>query len=308
MSPSSLLHVFLQEHESDPELNVLLGDIGRAGKYVVHAIRNEGSGLSGEVNVQGEKQLKLDVLSDKIFCDHLSHNPAVAQFASEEQENLVEINGAAGKFSIAFDPLDGSSLVDSNMAIGSIFAIFKGNSLVGKKGKDMVAAGCLIYGPRTTFLYSCGNGVHRFMLNDIGEFQCCETNVTVEETAKIFAPGNLRAVQERPEYLELVKNMMNEPLTLRYSGGMVPDIHTIFCKRNGIFLYPASKKYPDGKLRLLYECAPFAFLMEQAGGSALNEKGERILDLEITELHQRTTIVIGSTKSVHDAVEHLRRS
>ena len=307
MTTPFFLETYLTEQGCNPELRQIISYIGRAGKYVQHAIRHEHLGVSGTVNVQGEEQLKLDVISDNIFCKHLEETNIVAKIASEEQDDALVLMGDAGAYSVSFDPLDGSSLVSSNLAIGSVFGIFPGNGFVGKTGRQMVAAGYILYGPRTTLTCSIGNGVFSFMLNDLGEYQCFEENLKVDEDAKMFAPGNLRAAKDRPEYEKLVNMWMESQLTLRYSGGMVPDINAIFSKENGIFSYPSNEKYPDGKLRLIYECAPMAFLMEQAGGAALTEKGDPILDICIEDIHQRTSFFIGSKNTVNEAIEELNK-
>jgi len=306
MSFPFFLHTFLHESGCDDDLLQLISALARAGKYTVHAIRHEKLGLAGTVNVQGEEQLQLDVMADEIFCQHLQSSGLVAAIASEEQENEVKLMGETGKFSVAFDPLDGSSLVSSNLAIGSVFGVYRGNGFIGKMGRQMIAAGYILYGPRTTLVCSVGKGVHEFILNDLGEFQCIRENITIAAEAQIFAPGNLRAAKDNAKYQDLVNSWMQNELTLRYSGGMVPDINTIFAKGHGVFSYPSAEKYPQGKLRLLYECAPMAYLMEQAGGAAVNEKGESILDLSIEELHQRTTIFMGSKETVEQAVKALK--
>ncbi len=301
------LETFLTEVGCDPDLKQIISRIARAGKYVIHAIRHEHLGVAGTLNIQGEEQLKLDVLSDNIFCKHLEESNLVAKISSEEQENEVVLMDDLGKYSVAFDPLDGSSLVSSNLAVGSIFGIYPGNGFLGHTGRQMTAAGYILYGPRTTLFLTLGKGVYSFMLNDLGEFQCYGEKITVKEDAEIFAPGNLRTVKDRPSYSRLVNQWMANGLTLRYSGGMAADINTIFCKGNGIFSYPSSAKYPKGKLRLLYECAPFSFLMEQAGGISLTEKGEPILDMPIHDLHERTTIFVGSKNTVKEAIKEYNR-
>lgn len=304
MSAPYFLHTFLHETNCDDDLRHLLSYISRAAKYVIHAIRHENLGLSGKMNIQGEEQLALDIRSDHIFCQHLKDSNLVNTLASEEQEETIRLM-ETGSFAVAFDPLDGSSLLDSNFAVGSIFGIYRGKNFIGKTGRQMVAAGYVLYGPRTTLVCSIGQGVHEFLLNDLGEFQCVRENLTVAETAGIFAPGNLRVAKDRPEYEHLVNSWMEDSLTLRYSGGMVPDVNMIFSKGHGIFSYPSSPQYPSGKLRLLYECAPMAFLMEQAGGAALSETGEHVLDIPIEQLHQRTSIFLGSPETVQNAVNSL---
>jgi len=302
--PAILLDTFLKT-AAGPDLGKVIFTIARAGKYVAHALRNGDLGKSGLENPSGENQLALDILADKIFCDHLRSTGLVAVFASEEQNGEVAVS-PDGKFSVAFDPLDGSSLVDSNLAIGAIFAIYRGAGFLGKTGREMAAAGYLIFGPRTKFVFATENGIWEFTENAIGEFTLSKEKIELLPDAKIFAPGNLRALAERPEYEKLFLELAKTPLTLRYSGGMVPDIHLAFSKSSGIFLYPSHSKYPNGKLRLLYECAVFAFLAKAAGGAALDENGAEILDKKITKLHERTTFIVGSKNTVFRAVEILR--
>lgn len=305
MNPFCRLDPVLKEHGNNDDLTQLLFSIARAGKYVAHAIRNGGQNYSETTNSSGEQQLALDVLSDEIFCDHLRATGLVSAFASEEQEEQVDLEGN-GKFAVAFDPLDGSSLLGANLSVGSIFGIYSGNSFLGKTGKDLVAAGYIIYGPRTAMVVATEKGILKFTENIIGEFVLRRNDISVSDTAKYFAPGNLRATSEREDYSAMVDHFFKKQLTLRYSGGMVPDIHMIFTKGSGIFCYPGYSKHPNGKLRLLYECAPFAYLMEKAGGVAVDEKGKRILDIEIEELHQRTSIFIGSRNTVEEAVSFLK--
>lgn len=299
--PFHRIDPFLRDEGTPEDLTSLIFAIARAGKYVSHAIRNGNLGYSESSNASGESQLALDVLSDNIFCDHLKATGLVASFASEEQDDQIDLPGD-GKFSVAFDPLDGSSLVNANFSIGSIFGIFEGNQFLGKTGNDLIASGYIIYGPRTAIIVATKKGIWEFVENAIGEFVHSEREITIAETAKYFAPGNLRATAEREDYTTLVHYLMNEQLTLRYSGGMVPDIHMIFTKGSGIFTYPGHSKYPNGKLRLLYECAPFAFLAKAAGGIALDEFGTPILEKKIEDLHQRTSIFIGSKETVEEAI------
>lgn len=302
--PKALLEPYLRSQGLSEDLQSVLMTIGRIGKYVSYAVREGDLGLAGDKNASGEEQLALDVLSDQVFCDHLRTNPLVASIASEEQEESAVLH-AAGKYSIAFDPLDGSSLLDANLSVGSIFGIWEGQDFLGKTGEEMCAAGYFLYGPRTLLVLATEEGIWQFTENSIGEFTLSRDDLRIAEEAKVFAPGNLRALQERKEYGRYLMQCAQTPLTLRYSGGMVPDIHMAFAKGNGIFSYPSYSKYPKGKLRLLFECAPFAYVIERAGGVALDEHGTRILEKEVQELHERTTIIIGSKKSVKECVEML---
>jgi len=299
------LNKYLFELGTDPKLRHLIMEITRASKYVAYAIRTGDLGKAGGSNIQGEEQLALDVLSDEIFCNILSESDLVASFASEEQVHSVEINGERGDFSVAFDPLDGSSLVDVNISVGSIFGVWAGNGFLGKTGADMKCAGYFQYGPRTSFVLAIGGEISEFTLNDLGEYHRSKTDITIAKDAKIFAPGNLRAIQERPEYGRVLDHFLTTQKTLRYAGGMVPDINSIFMKGNGIFTYPSHSQYPNGKLRLMYECAPMAYLVMAAGGKAVTETGEPILSLECTDLHQRTSIFLGSENEVDATVKIL---
>lgn len=300
------LNKYLFSSSLPSDLQRVILEIMRASKHTAHAIRTEETGVSGEINVQGEEQLALDIRCDQIFCEILSESNLIASFASEEQENEVEINGEKGKYSVAFDPLDGSSLLDTNGCVGTIFGIWEGNGFIGKNGDDLVAAGYVQYGPRTTATLSFAGKTHEFTLCTIGEYHLTKENISIEENAKIFAIGNLRALPERDEYKNVLDYFLKNKKTLRYAGGMVPDINSIICKQNGIFTYPSHSAYPKGKLRLLYECAPMAFIMNNANGSALDENGNKIGEIEISELHQRTSIILGSSKTVDDVVGLLK--
>jgi fructose-1,6-bisphosphatase I len=305
-----LLDTHLYENGASDSLRHLIVYISRAVKYIAYYIKTGDLGLAGTANKFGENQLALDVFADKVILNNLQICRLVAHAASEEQETETVCSMDAkgkpcGEFSVAYDPLDGSSLVDANMAIGSIFGIYKGHGFVGKTGRDQVAALYAVYGPRTTIVYSTGKGVHEFTLNDVGEFTLTHEDLKVAGTSKHFAPGNLRAANDDKAYRQLVEGYMNDSYTLRYSGGMVPDINHIFMKGEGIFTYPAhAPKYPDGKLRLLFECNPFSFLVEQAGGASSNGKSP-VLDTKITDVHQRTPIFIGSKKEVEKVVKAL---
>ncbi len=306
------LHNFLFTHNKKknnlpPNLQRVIVEIMRASKYAEHAIRTEETGKSGETNIQGEEQLALDIKCDQIFCNILSDSELIAQFASEEQEHAVNINGEAGFYSVAFDPLDGSSLLDTNGCVGTIFGIWEGNGFIGKSGNDLVAAGYIQYGPRTTAMLSFAGNTHEFTLSEIGEYHLSKENISVHENAKIFAMGNLRASTERPEYKSVLDYFLEQKKTLRYAGGMVPDINSILCKESGIFTYPSHSAYPQGKLRLLYECAPMAYIMNNANASAVDEFGKNISNIAITDLHQRTSIILGSTKSVEKVIEILNK-
>lgn len=299
------LHNFLYEQNICSELRHLILEIGRASKYVSHAVRTGDLGKAGTSNLYGESQMTLDVLSDEIFCNILKEADSVSAFASEEQEEAIRIS-QNGKYCIAFDPLDGSSLIDVNGPVGSIFGIWQGDDFIGKSGNDLIAAGYVQYGPRTTMVLAINKTVNEFILNDIGEFQLGKKDLTLSKDGNIFATGNLRACKEKPKYKAVLDYFLDSQKTLRYTGGMVPDINSILMKGHGIFTYPSHSAYPNGKLRLMYECAPFAYIIETAGGKALTETGENVLDIKCKKLHDRVTIFVGSKNEVEKCVEILR--
>lgn len=297
----------LREQETPSDVRSILYHIARGVKYINFSLRAGNTGVAKSQNSSGEDQLTLDVLSDKIIIEQLEYSQLVACCASEEQEELMYFPAPRGKYTVAYDPLDGSSLVDANLTIGSIFGIWEGGELIGKKGKDLVASAYAIYGPRVELIVALkGKGVFIFEMNDVGEFMLVGQKIALKDVSKYFAPGNLRATAICPKYLKLVEQYISEGRTLRYSGGMVPDLHHILKKGEGIFTYPGCSKHPNGKLRLAFECAPFAMIFEEAGGIALDVHGTNILDLEVEKQHQRTTIFIGSKGEVQNAVEALK--
>lgn len=287
------------------KLRHLLHDIARSCKYVNNAIRTTDLGLSGSSNTFGEEQLKLDVLSNKIIKEEMCESRLVASFASEEESELNELTPDA-PFTVVFDPLDGSSLVDCNLAIGSIFGVYEKGSVIGRKPREQLAALYVVYGPRTILVYSIGKGVHAFYLNEVGEFILLQEHLKMKDEVKTYAPGNLRAVKDTPRYREMMNTWLEEGHTLRYSGGMVPDIHHMLIKGAGIFTNIGGSKYPNGKLRLVFECGPFAYIMEQAGGASSD--GEKsILDIEIKDVDQRTPIIIGAKSEVKRVAKTIGR-
>ncbi len=265
-----------------------------AVKQIDGKIRTAETGAIGTTNTFGDKQLKLDVISDEIVFTELEKSGVVAIAASEEQSEEKELS-AEGEFSAAFDPLDGSSLVDVNLAVGTIFGIWKGKGFIGKSGKEMVAAGYAIYGPRTTFIVAIDSNPTEFTLQSDGEWLQTIEKMEIGE-GKMFAPGNLRACAENKEYLTLLDFWAENGYQLRYSGGMVPDIHQILVKGKGIFSYPGSESCPP-KLRLIYECAPLAYVVEKANGAS-SDLETSILEKKIEDLDQRTVVCLGSKEEV----------
>lgn len=290
---------FLENKKINSNLIKLFAETLTLGVIRVRQILKEGNVCkAGTTNVHGEVQLKLDVVSNDIFIEVLKNSCLAHSLASEEIEEIVMCDGKA-PFTVVFDPLDGSSLVDVNFAVGSIFGVYKAGDLIGQKPENQLASAIITYGPRTTMILcpGRGNGVHEFLLNHDGQFYLTKENLRIEENSKHFAPGNLRAAKERKDYLNLLNYWCENGYTLRYSGGMVPDINHILLKGNGIFSYPPYSEAPNGKLRLLYECGPIAFLAEEAGGMSTDGKA-RILEKKIESLHQRTPIFIGSKNEV----------
>ncbi|MBI4994908.1 fructose-1,6-bisphosphatase [Candidatus Peregrinibacteria bacterium] len=298
------LKEFLEKSGCEKNLQKLMGEvIPEAVKLIRIAISSQKGELAGSENVYGEKQLALDIQANQIVLDVLKESGLVASAASEELENIVNFQPST-LFTVVFDPLDASSLVDVNFAVGSIFGIYPVGNLIGRTGLDQLAACYAVYGPHTTFVLTVKKGTHEFRLASDGNFYLTKENLNVEPQSKYFAPGNLRAAAEKEDYLKLVNGWIKNGLTLRYSGGMVPDINHILLKGSGVFTYPGYSKAPEGKLRLLFECNPFALLVEQAGGGASDGK-QRILEKRITELHQRTPIFVGSKQTVQNACESL---
>jgi len=278
------------------DLRHLLLAIAQSVKYIRYALLTTDAGLSGMRNQFGEEQLKLDVLSDTIIRQHLCETRLVFACASEEHPKLMEMDSNA-KFIVVYDPLDGSSLVDANFAIGSIFGVYPSSGLLGRTPREQVAALYVLYGPRTVLVYSTGKSVHEFLLNEVGEFVLLREYIGVCDIAKNYSPGNLRAVNDNAQYRALMDHWFSRELTLRYSGCMVADIHHILSKGQGVFTNIGGSSYPEGKLRLLFECGPFAYIIEQAGGKALNGQ-EAILDVPIRSLNQRTPVILGSAQEV----------
>lgn len=294
---------FLRKSGCEEKLAQLTGEvISEAVKKIRAAIGRQGGEYAGSKNVYGESQLALDVQSNNIVVEELKRSGLVKNAASEEMESVMDFGAQQATFSVVFDPLDGSSLVDVNFAVGSIFGVYPAGDLIGRSGDEQLAACFAVYGPHTTLVLTVKKGTHEFRLAPDGNFYLTKENLTIAPKAKHFAPGNLRAAVQRKDYFEYVEKCVTDGLTLRYSGGMVPDINHILLKGNGIFLYPGYLKAPDGKLRLLFECNPMSLLVEQAGGAATDGK-QRILAKKVKELHQRTPIYLGSREDVLRIVE-----
>lgn len=306
------------------ELSALLRDIGLACKLINKQVLKAGLvdilGKHGATNVQGEEQMKLDVYANETLISVLKNSADCAGIASEENDDHVCFDdefSSHSKYVVLFDPLDGSSNIDVNAPIGTIFSIYRRVSEIGKPcteadflqpGNRLMAAGYVIYGSSTMMVYATKLGVNGFTLEpSIGEFCLSHPNMKCPEKGKIYSinQGNTCKYDDgMKSFLEYCMESNKEegrPYSHRYIGSMVADMHRTLIK-GGIFMYPADKSNPKGKLRLQYECNPMAFLMEAAGGVASHGNGD-ILDIVPTELHQRSPIYIGSKNLVEKALE-----
>ncbi|MEO8225958.1 MAG: class 1 fructose-bisphosphatase [Gemmatimonadota bacterium] len=311
--------------EATGELSNLLYDIALACKVIAASIRRAGLvnilGSANAQNVQGEEQQKLDILANETIKNCLSHTGRVCVMGSEEEEDIipVPVDMQAGKYAVLFDPLDGSSNIDVNSAVGTIFSIYRRVSLEGRgtvedvlqPGVRQVAAGYVMYGSSTMMVYTTGQGVHGFTLDPtIGEFLLCAPRIVTPRVGKYYSVNESnfarwdRGVQRAVGGLHGDRPDEIKGKNSRYIGSLVADFHRNLIS-GGIFMYPADTRNARGKLRLLYEAAPMAFIAEQAEGSA-TDGINRILDIQPTHLHQRTPLVIGSRHDVGYVADTLR--
>jgi fructose-1,6-bisphosphatase I len=307
------------------ELSRLLRDIGIAAKIVNREVSKAGLveilGETGEINVQGEQVKKLDVFANEQFIAALKAGGEVCAIASEENDDIIPIDSEISKnakYVVAMDPLDGSSNIDVNVSVGTIFSIYRRISLNGpgttedfmQCGTEQVAAGYIIYGSSCMLVYTTGKGVNGFTLDpSIGEFCLSHPMMHTKKSGNVYSvnEGNYlhfpEGVKKYIKYCQEEDKATNRPYSSRYIGSGVADIHRNLIV-GGIYIYPTTTKSPKGKLRLLYECNPLAFIMEQAGGKATTGK-QRIMELQLTELHQRTPLFIGSSDMVDKAMEFM---
>ncbi|TVQ65014.1 MAG: class 1 fructose-bisphosphatase [Spirulina sp. DLM2.Bin59] len=295
------------------DISAIMGRIALAGKLVARRLSKAGLvenalGFTGDVNVQGESVKRMDLYANDVFISVFKQSGLVCRLASEEMEDPYYIpeNCPIGRYTLLYDPIDGSSNVDINLNVGSIFSLRQqeGEDLDGKAtdllqaGHKQIAAGYILYGPSTMLVYSVGDGVHSFILDpSLGEFILTEESIQIPPHGPVYSvnEGNFWQWEESiRDYNRYVHR--HEGYTARYSGALVGDIHRILMQ-GGVFLYPGTRQKPEGKLRLLYESAPLAFLIEQAGGRA-STGTERLMDVIPRELHQRTPLIIGSQEDV----------
>ena len=313
---------------SSGELSRILNSIRLAAKVVNHNVNKAGLvdiiGSIKQNNIQGEEQQKLDVLANEVFIQTLINREIVCGIASEENDNFMNVEGSnnenKNKYIVLIDPLDGSSNIDVNVSVGTIFSVYRRISPIGspvnledflQKGVNQVAAGYVIYGTSTMLVYTTGHGVNGFTLNPaIGTFYLSHPKMNYKKNGSIYSvnEGNyLQFPDFVKKYIKFCQMEENDrPYTSRYIGSLVSDFHRNLIK-GGIYLYPSSKKSPVGKLRLLYECNPIAFIAEQAGGKA-SDGFNRILDIDPIELHQRIPFYCGSYNMVKRLESFIKKS
>jgi fructose-1,6-bisphosphatase I len=313
---------------SSGELSRLINSIRLAAKVVNHKVNKAGLvdilGTSGNNNIQGEDQQKLDVFANEVFINTLTNREIVCGIASEEEDDFITIKGRNekndNKYVVLMDPLDGSSNIDVNVSVGTIFSIFRRITPSGtpctiddflQPGINQVAAGYIVYGTSTMIVYTTGHGVNGFTLNPaIGTYYLSHPNMRFPEDGHIYSvnEGNYvhfpQGVKDYIKYCQ--KEEDDRPYTSRYIGSLVSDFHRNMIK-GGIYIYPSTSKDPKGKLRLLYECNPMAMIAEQAGGKASNGF-QRILEIQPTTLHERVPFFTGTTKMVEKAEEFMAKA
>jgi fructose-1,6-bisphosphatase I len=323
-------HILEEQHhhpEATGVLTNILYDLALAGKFIASQTTRAGLaeilGQTDDINIQGEQVMKLDQLADQAIYRLNNHTGRLAVLASEEHEDILPIpeKYTTGKYVLLYDPLDGSSNIDYNASIGTIFSIYRRKSTHGpgtlddclQPGHDLVVAGYLMYGSSTMLVYTTGSGVHGFTLDtNIGEFLLSHHNIRIPIVPKYYSVNQgyekywSRGVQKFTQHIQALDSK-TKPLSSRYIGSLVSDFHRNLLS-GGIYYYPADKKDPSkphGKLRLLYEAAPLAFIAEQAGGCASDGNGN-ILDIQPESLHQRIPLFIGNRELVESAEEFIR--
>jgi len=305
------------------ELSQLLRDIGLAAKIISREVNKAGItnllGVDGSKNVHGESVKRLDLFADQQLISALDRSMITCMVISEENDGIVRLNSEGGKYIVYMDPLDGSSNIDVNVSIGSIFSIYMRqprfeNKLVEEDalqpGVRQVAAGYVLYGSSTIMVYTTGLGVSSFTLDpSIGEFILSEDNFKIPKQGNIYSINEgsynswAEGLKKYIKYCQVEDESTNRPYTARYIGSMVADLHRTLIK-GGIFIYPASTRYPQGKLRLMYECNPLSYIIEQAGGTAIDGK-QRIMEKKPGSIHERSPIYIGSSENVKKVKELL---
>ncbi|MBK7341464.1 MAG: class 1 fructose-bisphosphatase [Saprospiraceae bacterium] len=322
MSRRITLDEFIIQNEqmfplSTGEFSGLLRHIGIAAKIVNRIVNKAGLmdvfGIEGTVNTSGDTVQKLDIYTNELMIEYLRNSGLCAGVASEELDEYISfpaVKSSPHKYIVVMDPLDGSSNIDVNISVGTIFGIYERISPVGspavwgdflQKGTHLIAAGYVLYGTSTMFVFTTGMGVNGFTYDrGIGEFCLSHPQMAMPEDGPYYSVNQSYYSDFTNEIKNFISYCVDQKKMLRYIGSMVADIHRTICL-GGVFMYPSTSKNISGKLRMLYECNPLSFIVEQAGGVSINEQNERILDIEISELHQRSPIIIGSKKLVDKA-------
>ncbi|XP_024533921.1 sedoheptulose-1,7-bisphosphatase, chloroplastic isoform X1 [Selaginella moellendorffii] len=292
------LEEFLATSTKDKSLARLLTCMGEAIRTISFKVKTASCGATACVNTFGDEQLAVDLLANKLLFEALRFSHVCKYACSEEDPELLDMGGPVeGGFSVAFDPLDGSSIVDTNFTVGTIFGVWPGDKLTGVTGNDQVAAAMGIYGPRTTYVMAIKGhpGTHEFLLLDDGKWQHVKETTSIGE-GKLFSPGNLRATFDNPQYEKLINYYVTERYTLRYTGGMVPDVNQIIVKEKGVFTNVTSPS-TKAKLRLLFEVAPLGLLIENAGGFS-SDGHQSVLDKLVVNTDDRTQVAYGSKAEI----------
>merc|ERR1712187_121030 len=296
------------------QIKAVIKEMLGAIRDITEALRSALVTVEGSSNTFGDQQLSVDVIADQIMWDAAKRSKTIKYGASEE-EPVVKMTNPAGEFTICWDPLDGSSIVDNNWAVGTMIGVWGSKSgtgadgLIGATGRDQLTSLVALYGPRTTVLVALDDGVYEFSYGCTPEgcelpdgtfapWICSRKQITISEDCRIFAPANMRAAKELEGYKKLIDSYMDRKFTLRYTGGLVPDVYQQFTKQQGVFSNPTSESSP-AKLRLAFEASPFGRLVEKAGGKTSDGvSGCSILDVQIEAVDQRTALCIGSSNEV----------
>ncbi len=299
------------------DLAGVIGSIALAGKSIAHKVRRarveDVLGKAGDVNVQGEEQEKLDLISNQLLYHCLSQRGDVALIASEEEDqpSVLRSRSDGGEFCVLFDPLDGSSNIDVAVGVGTIFSVLRNRTsdentanAALQAGSAQVASGYILYGSSVLMVLTFGAGVDMYVLDpSLGDFVLVETNLRMPEAKKIYSVNEAYRNSFSKGYNEYLEFAHANGYAARYVGSMVADVHRTLIK-GGVFLYPPTQKDPSGKLRLLYEANPIAFVVEQAGGLA-STGSKRLLELEPRQIHERTPVLVGSRREVEQVLSHL---
>lgn len=304
--------------ESSGEFSGLLRHLGIASKIINRVVNKAGLldilGIQGSINATGDHVQKLDVYANDMMIEYLRNSGICAGIASEENEDFIDFHNEKNlrsSYIVVIDPLDGSSNIDVNISVGTIFGIYKRLSHEDRplekrdfcqKGKELVAAGYVLHGTSTMLVFTTGQGVNGFTYDrGVGEFCLSHPDMKIPSSGKYYSINQGYSESFNDNIRQYLINCASKNKALRYIGSMVADVHRTLCL-GGVFIYPGTKSNPEGKLRILYECNPLSMVIEQAGGKSITETNQRILDVEVQELHQRCSIIIGSSKDVEEVL------